>query len=71
MCLEMTYRLIVELVLEGINFLTPCIIITTCTSMCYIFLSVEIITHNIPMKMNIKLFNNYKTRLPVIPGYCE
>ena len=24
MCLEMTYRLIVELVLEGINFLTPC-----------------------------------------------
>ena len=25
MCLEMTYRLIVELVLEGINFLTPCI----------------------------------------------
>ena len=29
MCLEMTYRLIVELVLEGINFLTPCSYVCT------------------------------------------
>ena len=75
MCLEIIYRLIIELVLEDINFLTPCmdIVIIWTKIMCphhYHYIHYVLYLYSIRLKLASVLHNLTHFHITTCIGLC-